>query len=84
MSIKEKKKLRVIRKVINALENLSLFISFVGVFGLIMVVFLAPRIIEIGGNYYGGLFGSIGAILTVPALAWVEDAIKESGKGEEK
>lgn len=78
--MKEQKKLLKIRKAINIIENTALFISFIGVMGLIMMIILAPEIIEIGSNYYGGLFASIGAILTAPALAWVEDEIKNSGK----
>ncbi len=84
MSIKEKKRLRTIRKAINIVENITLFISFMGVMGLIVVVSLAPLIIENGGSYYIGLVGSLAAIFAAPALAWIEDEIKKSGKDKEK
>lgn len=74
MSRKEKKKLLKIRKVINAVENITLFMSFLGVAGIIFVIFLAPFIIK-DGNYYGALFASIAFAFAAPTVAFIEDCI---------
>lgn len=81
--MKEQKQVITIRKALDVIESIALTISFAGVFSLIMTVFLAPMMFKSNTDYYLWLFGSIAAILTAPALAWVEDAIKNSGKDEE-
>lgn len=82
MKDKEKKRIKAIRKAIGIIENATLFISFCGALGLIMTVFLAPIMFESTSGYYVWLFGSIGAILAAPALAWLEYEISNSGKGD--
>lgn len=81
--MKEQKQILKIRKAINIIENIALFISMLGVLGLIMTIFLAPMMFYTSVGYYAWLFGSIAAILTAPAIAFIEDLIKDSGKEEE-
>lgn len=77
----EKKKLIKIRKVFEFIKTLSVFISLLGVCLLLIVMMLAPEIIE-NGNYYAGLFLSTTAVLFAPAVYFAEEWIKDSDREE--
>lgn len=79
----QKKKTKSIFKVMNMVKITSLFISFLGLMGLIVVVFLAPDIVE-NGNYYAGLFACTTAILLFPAVSYVEEELNPANKDKKE
>lgn len=80
---REKKKLLRIRKIAEIIKRLAVIISSAGAVMLLYVIFFAPEIVA-EGNYYAALFACISAVLSAPAVFFIEEQIKYDGKKEEE
>lgn len=83
MSKREKKKLLIIRKAFEYFKYFAVLMSFCGALLLFYVILKAPEFVA-EGNYYAALFACISAVLSAPAVFFIEEQIKYDGKKEEE